>query len=138
VTSTAPAAASVGPHRQAIVVPGAQPNPLYSPAVRTGNLIFFAGQIGATQETRAMQQGRIEAETRNALNNLENIMRAAGVTRADIVKCTVFLADIADYNAMNGAYRQFFTESPPARTAVAVSGLPAQARVEIECFAAAR
>jgi 2-iminobutanoate/2-iminopropanoate deaminase len=131
-------AGAPGPHRQAIFPPGQSPNGIYSPGIRTGNLIFFSGQIGATEQTRAMTQGRVEAEVQNALDSLERIMTAAGVTKADVVKCTVFLADIGDYNAMNGVYRAFFGDSPPARTAVAVNGLPGQAVVEIECFAAAR
>ena len=122
-----------------VISPGGGGGPrLYSPAVRIGDLIFFAGQIGSRPGGRGLA-GNIQEETRQALENLERIMDAADVRREDLVKCTVFLADIRDYDAMNSVYAEFFSGTqPPARTAVGVAGLPAGARVEIECFAAAR
>lgn len=123
-----------GPRKQTIVPEGQNAPALYSPAVRTGDLIFFSGIIG----TQGGAAGNVEAEMRQIFQNLERVMRAANVTKADVVKCTVYLADIRDYNAMNGVYREFFTENPPARTAIGVAGLPAGARAELECFAAAR
>jgi 2-iminobutanoate/2-iminopropanoate deaminase len=120
-----------------ILVPG-QPRPtLYSPAVRIEDLVFFAGIIGM-RPGGGLAPGGIEGETRQVLENLERVMNAANVDRRDIVKCTVFLADIRDYDAMNGVYREFFSSDPPARTAVGVAGLPAGARIELECIAAAR
>lgn len=105
----------------------------YSPAVRANGFVFFSGQIGI-RGGEGLVNGVAE-QTRQALANLETLMRAAGVGRADIVKCTVFLADIRDYDAMNEAYGQFFGDRPPARSAIGVSGLPAGARVEVECMA---
>jgi 2-iminobutanoate/2-iminopropanoate deaminase len=128
-------ASGAGPRKQTIAPPGQTGPALYSPAVRSGNLIFFSGIIG-TRPGAGLVEGGIEGEMRQVLSNLERVMTAANVTRADIIKCTVFLADIRDYDAMNAVYRQFFTEQPPARTAVGAAGLPLGARVELECFAA--
>lgn len=133
-TACATGGGGAGPRKQTIVPEGQNAPALYSPAVRTGDLIFFSGIIG----TQGGAAGNVEAEMRQIFQNLERVMRAANVTKADVVKCTVYLADIRDYNAMNGVYREFFNESPPARTAIGVSGLPAGARAELECFAAAR
>lgn len=125
--------------KQVVGVPGVAPSPVYSPAVRSGAHIFLAGQIGSPMggEVRLVEGG-VAAETRQALENLERVIAAAGGTMADMVKCTVFLADIADYAAMNEVYVTFFPSDPPARSAFAVGGLPFGARVEIECMAAAR
>jgi 2-iminobutanoate/2-iminopropanoate deaminase len=106
----------------------------YTPAVRADGLIFFSGVIATRPGTRDLVQGGVREETQQALENLRRVMDAAGVDRRDIVKCTVFLADIRDYEAMNEVYGRFFTDSPPARSAVGVSGLPLGARVEIECI----
>lgn len=107
----------------------------YTPAVRANGFIFFSGQIGS--RGRDGLPNGVGAQTEQALENLENLMDAADVRRADIVKCTVFLADIRDYDEMNEAYGRFFGDRPPARSAVGVNGLPAGARVEIECIAKA-
>lgn len=124
--------------REGIVPSGVQRPAFYTPAVRAGELIFFSGVIGTRQGGGGLAPGGIEGETRQALQNLERALDAADVRREDVVKCTVFLADIRDYDAMNGVYREFFRNDPPARSAVGVSGLPAGARVEIECIALAR
>jgi len=133
----APAAAVVT--KRVIQVPGVAPSPVYSPAVRSGPYVFLAGQIGAPPggEVRLVEGG-VAAETGQALENLRAALAAAGGTMSDMVKCTVFLADIADYAAMNEVYVTFFPSDPPARSAFATSGLPFDARVEIECIAAAR
>lgn len=123
--------------REGIVPSGVQRPAFYTPAVRAGELIFFSGVIG-TRQGGGLAPGGIEGETRQALQNLERALDAADVRRQDVVKCTVFLADIRDYDAMNAVYRDFFRNDPPARSAVGVSGLPAGARVEIECIALAR
>ncbi len=109
----------------------------YTPAVRSGGFVFFSGVIGIRSGGRGLAEGGVRGETRQALENLENNMRAADVRRGDIVKCTVFLTDIRDYEAMNEIYGEFFGERPPARSAVGVAALPAGARVEIECIAKA-
>jgi 2-iminobutanoate/2-iminopropanoate deaminase len=107
----------------------------YSTAVRSGNLIFFSGVIGTRPGGAGLPEGT-EAQTRQALENLNSNLATAGVTRADVIKCTVFLVDMQDYGIMNNVYGAFFAENPPARSAVAVAALPAGARVEIECIAA--
>lgn len=107
----------------------------YTPAVRADDFIFFSGQIGLIPGTRQLAEGGVGAETEQALANLDALLEAAGVDRTDIVKCTVFLADIGDYGAMNEVYGAFFGGTPPARSAVAVAALPAGASVEIECIA---
>lgn len=125
-----------GPGREVIRPTNAQTLATYSPAIRIGNLVFFSGQIGLRPGGEGLA-GNIREETRQALENLRNLMNAAGVERDGLVKCTVFLADIRDYAAMNEVYAAFFQPEPaPARSAVGVAGLPAGARVEIECIAA--
>ena len=124
--------------RKQIIRPeGASTAGPYSPAVRVGDLIFLSGAIG-TRPGEGLVSGGVEAETRQVLENLRNVLRAAGADMSDVVKCTVFLADIRDFQAMNRVYREFFPQDPPARSTVASSGLVAGARVEIECIAAAR
>jgi 2-iminobutanoate/2-iminopropanoate deaminase len=117
-TSNAPAA--VGPYSQAIVA---------------GDLIFCAGQGAIDPATQEVRQGTIEAETERTLRNLEAVLDAAGATFADVVKTTVFLADIDDFAAMNGVYARFFPDPPPARTTVEVAALPKGFKVEIEAVA---
>lgn len=118
-----------GPHRQAY-----QPGKLFSPIVRSGDLLFLSGVIGRDE---AGQNG-IEPETRRALDKIRERLALAGGRMEDIVKCTVFLDDIANYDAMIAIYAGYFPKDPPARTALAVKALPVGAKVEIECIAAAR
>jgi 2-iminobutanoate/2-iminopropanoate deaminase len=129
VTRTAAAPAPSGPHREAF-----NSSTLFSAVVRTGNLYFLSGVIGAQQGG----ENGIEPETRRVLETIQSRLATVGATMEDLVKCTVFLIDIADYQAMNGVYSSFFPVSPPARTAIAVRALPGNATVEIECIAAAR
>jgi 2-iminobutanoate/2-iminopropanoate deaminase len=130
-TSAAPAGkANINP-------PGATRLGPYSTAVRTGNLVFFSGVIGVRAGGAGLPEGT-EAQTRQALENLRGNLSLAGLAPNDVVKCTVFMVDMADYQVVNQVYGQFFTENPPARSAVAVAALPANARVEIECIATAR
>jgi reactive intermediate/imine deaminase len=122
--------------RQVIQVPGALAGLPFSPAVRVGNLIYLSGQIGNLPGTRQLAAGGIAAETRQAMENIRTVLTAAGTDFVHVVKCTVFLVDIADYAAMNEVYAGYFPASPPARSTVAGSGLALGARVEIECIAA--
>jgi 2-iminobutanoate/2-iminopropanoate deaminase len=132
----ASACASGGaPGRQVIMPPNTTPAAPYSPGVRSGGFVFISGTLGTRPGTRELAQGGINAETRQALENLRTTLRAADLDFRDVVKCTVFLADIRDYDAMNTVYGEFFRDSPPARSAVGVNGLPLSARVEIECIA---
>jgi 2-iminobutanoate/2-iminopropanoate deaminase len=107
----------------------------YSVAVRTGNLVFTAGQIGLDPVSGALVPGGVEAETRQALTNLKNVLADAGSALERVVKTTVFLRDMADFAAMNAVYGEFFPENPPARSTIAVAGLPRGGAVEIEVIA---
>jgi 2-iminobutanoate/2-iminopropanoate deaminase len=130
------ACTSRGPYNREVIAPGnAQTLATYSPAIRAGGFVFFSGQIGLRPNGQGLA-GNIRDETRQALDNLRSLMDAADVHVRDLVKCTVFLADIRDYAQMNEVYAGFFAPDPaPARSAIGVAGLPAGARVEIECIA---
>lgn len=107
----------------------------YSVGVRGGHLIFTAGQLGLDPASGELVEGGIEAETRQALTNVKNILEAAGSGLPHVVKTTVFLRDINDFARMNGVYQEFFKEEPPARSALQVAALPKGAAVEIETIA---
>lgn len=128
-------AALTAQERQVIQVAGTPANRPFSPAIRVGNLVFASGQIGIAPGATAVVPGGIGPETRQAMENLDAVFKAAGTSLANAVKCTVFLADIAEWPAMNEVYVTFFRSDPPARSAVAGSGLALRARVEIECIA---
>ena len=104
--------------------------------MRAGNVVFLTGQLGRAPGTRELVPGGIGPETRQALENIDALLEEIGLTSRDVVKCTVFLADIADYAPMNEVYRSYFAEDPPARSAFAVRAMALGARVEIECIAA--
>ncbi|MBM3907207.1 MAG: RidA family protein [Gemmatimonadetes bacterium] len=112
----------------------------FSPAVRVGNLVFLAGQIGTDPSaTGAVVSGGIEAETRQTLENTKRVLAAIGLSMDRVVKCTVFMADMKEWDAMNAVYRTYFSApNYPARSALGVNGLALNARVEIECIAAAQ
>jgi len=107
----------------------------YSQAIRTENLVFTAGQIGLNPATMEIVAGDVEAQTRQVLTNLKHVLEAADSGLNYVVKTTVFLADMADFAAMNAVYTEFFPENPPARSTVAVKGLPKGGLVEIEAVA---
>lgn len=123
------------PDRRAVTAPDAPPaaGP-YSHAVITGGLVYTAGQAGLDPATRQLAQG-IEAQTRQALRNVAAILEAAGSSMANVVKTTVFLANMDDFQAMNAVYAEFFPENPPARTTVQAARIPLDALVEIEAVA---
>ncbi|HNP36755.1 MAG TPA: RidA family protein [Woeseiaceae bacterium] len=106
----------------------------FSGAVRAGNLLFLAGALGIRD--RKLAEGGTGPETALALENIKARLDQHGLTMADVVKCTVFLADIADFAVMNEVYMKAFAAPRPARSALGVSGLALNARVEIECIAA--
>lgn len=110
----------------------------YSQAIRVGEFVFTAGQIPLDPATGQMVAGGIEAQARQALTNLGAVLEAAGTSLANVVKTTVFLADIGEFKAMNGVYAEFFPDAPPARSAVQAAALPLGARVEIEAVAVIR
>ena len=107
----------------------------YSLGVRAGHLIFTAGQVGLDPGTGNMVPGGLEAETRQALENMKTILEAAGTSLTNVVKTTVFLRDINDFNKMNAIYALYFPDDPPARSTIQVAALPRSAAVEIECVA---
>ena len=109
----------------------------YSQAVRTENMIYTAGQIGLDPATMEIISGGVEAETRQVLTNLKQVLEAANSGLNYVVKTTVFLRDMADFPKMNAIYSEFFPENPPARSAVEVAALPKGVAVEIEAVALA-
>lgn len=107
----------------------------YSQAIKVGNLLFASGQIPLDPATGAFPEG-IEAQTKQSLTNVKNILEAAGTSLDKVIKTTVFLSDMNNFAAMNGVYATFFSEgSYPARSAVEVARLPKDAMVEIEVIA---
>ncbi|MDG2283222.1 MAG: RidA family protein [Longimicrobiales bacterium] len=138
-TDRDPLESSDSNRRQVIRSEGVASLPVFSLAVRSGDLIFLSGQLGAIPGVSPPQvvEGGIEAETRQTMENMIAVLDAAGATLEDLLKCTVFLADIADYEAMNAVYAEYFTSDPPARAALAGSGLALGALVEVDCIAAA-
>ena len=120
--STIKAPAAIGPYSQAIKVSG---------------LVFVSGQLPIDPATGAFAEGGIKELTRQSLTNMKAILEEAGTSMANVVKTTVFLADMNDFAAMNEVYAEFFAAPFPARSAVAVKTLPKGALVEIECIAQA-
>jgi 2-iminobutanoate/2-iminopropanoate deaminase len=110
----------------------------YSVAVQAGQLVFTAGQIGLDPKIMEIVSGGVEAETRQVLTNLKNVLEDAGSSLGDVVKTTVFLKDMGDFAKMNAVYGEFFSQNPPARSTVAVAGLPKGCNVEIEAVATLR
>lgn len=107
----------------------------YSQAIRTGALVYTAGQVGINPATGELVEGGIEAQTRQVLSNLKNVLEASDSGLNFVVKTTVFLKDMNDFAKMNTIYAEFFSENPPARSTIAVAGLPKGALVEIEAVA---
>ena len=107
----------------------------YSQAVRVQNMVFTAGQIGLDPATMEIVSGGVEAETRQVLNNLKQVLEAADSGLEYVVKTTVFLRDMSDFPKMNAVYGEFFSENPPARSTVAVATLPKNVAVEIDAIA---
>ena len=107
----------------------------YSQAIQVGDFVYTSGQLGLDPVTGAFPEGGIKEQTRQSLSNVKAILEEAGVSMANVVKTTVFLADMGDFAEMNSVYAEFFTEPYPARSAVAVKTLPKNALVEIEVVA---
>lgn len=121
VINTSAAPAAIGP---------------YSQAIQVSNLVYTSGQIPIDPATGAFVEGGIKEQTRQSLSNVQAVLREAGLSMSNVVKTTVFMADMADFAAMNEVYAEFFAEPYPARSAVAVKTLPKGALVEIEVVAA--
>lgn len=108
----------------------------FSPAVLArGDVVFLSGEIGREPGTFEVVDGGIQPETRQTLENIRATLEEAGASMDDVVKCTAFLDDMAEWDAMNEVYSEFFPEEPPARSALGADGLAAGASVEIECIA---
>lgn len=107
----------------------------YSSALRAGNLLFVSGQVAFDPATGEMIAGDIAAQARRVLDNVGALLAAAGVSFADVVRTTVFLADMNDFAAVNDVYREFFSAPYPARSTVQVARLPRDARIEIDAIA---
>jgi 2-iminobutanoate/2-iminopropanoate deaminase len=110
------------------------PNGIFSPAIVTGDLVFTSGQIGIDSKTGQLPDG-MEAQLEQVFRNLAAVLEASGSSLEHIVKTTVFLADMNDYNKMNELYKAKFKGDPPARSTVQVARLPRDARIEIEAVA---
>ena len=122
VVSTKNAPAAIGPYSQAIIA--------------GEKFVFTAGQIGIVPSTGEIVNGDIKAQTRQVLENLRSILEAGGSNLANVIKTTVFLADMNEFAAMNEVYSRYFGASPPARSTVEVARLPKDVRVEIEAIGA--
>jgi len=122
IISTSEAPAAVGP---------------YSQAVRVGSTIYCAGQIPLDPKSGQIVSGDIAAQTRRVLDNITAVLKAEGLSFENIVKTTIFLTDLADFQTVNEIYASYFKQAPPARSTVQVPALPKGARVEIEAIAVA-
>lgn len=107
----------------------------YSQALKAGNLLFLSGQISIDPKTNQMNAGSIEEQTKQALENLDAVLRASGMTMDNVVNTTVFLKDVNDFAKMNAVYGTYFKDKPPARATVQVARLPRDALVEISAIA---
>ncbi|HEU4870710.1 MAG TPA: RidA family protein [Pyrinomonadaceae bacterium] len=107
----------------------------YSQAIKAGGFVFCSGQIPTNPQTGEFVAGGIAEQTEQVLKNLKAVLEASGSSLDQVVKTTVFLADMKEFSGMNEVYARFFTGPPPARATVAAAGLPRDARVEIEAVA---
>jgi 2-iminobutanoate/2-iminopropanoate deaminase len=107
----------------------------YTPAVEVNGLIFISGQIANVKETRQLRTGNIAEETKQVMENLGEVLKAAGLDHDDLVKCTVYLTNMQQYAEMNRVYLSFFKGDPPARETIAIKELPRMVNVEISGIA---
>ena len=130
--------AAAGPIVEYLLMPGMEDLDLpFSSAVRVDETLYVSGNIGNVPGTLELAEGGIQGETRQTLDNIKRVLEHFGSSMDDVVKCTVFLADMAEWGAMNEVYKTYF-RNKPARSALGVNGLALDARVEIECIAAVR
>ena len=122
IISTTEAPAAIGP---------------YSQGVRIGSMVYFSGQIPLDPKTGKLVEGGIEVQTKRVMENITALLQSEGLDFANVVKTTIFLADINDFQAVNAVYGSYFKQAPPARTTVQAGGLPKGALIEIEIIAAA-
>lgn len=114
---------------------GAKPIGPYSPAIRIGNFVFTSGQIGLDPQTGKLVDGDVSAQARQALTNLKTLIEASGASLDKVVKTTLFLKDMGDFQTVNAIYAEYFSSEPPARSTMQVSALPGGALVEVEAIA---
>ncbi len=126
------AAGQTGKRRAVKIGP---PNGIFTPAIVTGDLVFTSGQIGVDSKTGQLVEGGFEGQFQQVFKNLTAVLDASGSSIEHVVKATVFLADMNDYNTLNELYRKQFKGDPPARTTVQVARLPRDAKIEIEVVA---
>lgn len=107
----------------------------YSQAVKSGNTLYVSGQIPIDQSTGNLIESSIEEETEQVMKNLGYILEEAGLTFENVLKCSIFVSDMGNFSRINEVYSRYFTENPPARETVEVSGLPKGVNVEISCIA---
>ena len=110
----------------------------YSIAIKSGGVVYLSGQVHMDPEAGNLVEGDIGTQTKQCLENLKRVLAADGLTFADVVKCTVFLIDMADFADVNKVYADYMVEPFPARSCIQVAGLPLGARVEIEAIATAK
>jgi reactive intermediate/imine deaminase len=123
------------PEVEYLLMPGMEDMDLpFSSAVRVDDTLYMSGNIGNVPGTLELAEGGIQGETRQTLENIKRVVEQFGSSMDRVVKCTVFLADMAEWGAMNEVYKTYFP-NPPARSALGASGLALDARVEIECIA---
>ena len=119
-------------------MPYGRPTRPFTPAVEVGDVLYLAGQIGTSANAQGgVVPGGIQAETRQTMLNIKDVLEKSGSSMDRVFKCTVFMADMREWDAMNEVYVTFFPNQKPARSALGASGLALNARVEIECFARA-
>lgn len=121
-----------------VIYSGEAPAPIgpYSQAIKTGGLLFVSGQIAIEKSSGQLRTVDIETETRQVMYNLGEILKAAGMTFSNVVKCSIFLRDMGQFSTVNEIYASYFGNMPPARETVEVSRLPKDVNVEISCIAA--
>lgn len=121
-----------------VIYSGEAPAPIgpYSQAIKAGGLLFVSGQIAIEKSSGQLRTVDIETETRQVMYNLGEILKAAGMTFSNVVKCSIFLRDMGQFNTVNEIYASYFGNMPPARETVEVSRLPKDVNVEISCVAA--
>jgi len=123
--------------KKAIYRPGEKPSPdaIFSAAIQYGNLLFVSGSGAQDLATHKVVEGPIQSQVRQCLENIKSVVEAAGSSMDRVLKCTVFLTDIANFGDMNAVYHGYFPTEPPARSTIAVKDLPGGSPVEIECIA---
>ncbi len=123
--------------QRSVILTADAPQPIgpYSQAIKVGSMLFCSGQIPLDPNTGELKNESIEVETRQVIENMKAVLKAADADLANVVKTTIFLTDLGDFAKVNGIYEEYFGASKPARSTVQVSALPKGAHIEIECIA---